>query len=78
MELSDCEIFLNQWILNYVNSNPQAKHHLKAKYPLAEARISIKANPDRPGAFHAMRPWLQLEELSTSLRLVAEIPQQKQ
>jgi type VI secretion system protein ImpC len=34
--------------------------------------------PGKPGAYNAvahLRPWLQFEELTTSLRMVARIPQ---
>ena len=46
--------------------------------PLREARVEVKEIPGRPGAYNAiayLRPWLQLEELTTSMRLVARIPQ---
>jgi type VI secretion system protein ImpC len=77
MEQSDVEAFLNRWILNYINSNPASGQALKARFPLAAAKISVTEVPGKPGAYNAvayLRPWLQLEELSTSLRLVAKIP----
>jgi len=77
MEASDCEAWLNRWILNYVNGNPEAGQDMKAKYPLAEAKIEVREIPGKPGSYNAvawLRPWLQLEELTTSLRMVAKIP----
>ena len=77
METEDVEAWLNRWILQYVNANPKSKQDLKAKYPLAEAKIKVEAVPGKPGAYQAvawLRPWLQLEELTTSMRLVASIP----
>lgn len=77
MEASDCESWLNRWIMNYVNSNPTAGQEMKAKYPLAEARVEVKEVPGKPGTYNAvawLRPWLQMEELSASLRMVASIP----
>ena len=77
VEASDCEAWLNRWINNYVNSNAQAGQEMKAKYPLAEAKISVKEVAGSPGVYNAvawLRPWLQMEELSTSMRLVARIP----
>jgi type VI secretion system protein ImpC len=77
MEAKDVESWLNRWILNYVNTNSDSGSELKAKYPLAEARIEVKEIPGKPGSYNAiawLRPWLQLEELTTSLRLVANIP----
>lgn len=77
MEASDCEAWLNRWILNYVNGNPDVGADMKAKYPLAEAKVTVKEIPGSPGAYNAvawMRPWLQMEELTTSMRMVAKIP----
>jgi len=78
MEASDCEAWLNRWILNYVNGNEAAGQEMKAKYPLAEAKVQVKEIPGKPGSYNAvawMRPWLQMEELTTSMRMVARIPQ---
>jgi type VI secretion system protein ImpC len=78
MEVGDCEEWLNRWIKNYVNGNAAAGQDMKAKYPLAEAKVSVKEVPGSPGSYHAvawMRPWLQMEELTTSMRMVARIPQ---
>jgi type VI secretion system protein ImpC len=78
MEADDCEEWLNRWINNYVNGNPKSGAETKAKYPLAEARVEVKEIPGKPGSYNAvawLRPWLQLEELTTSLRMVARIPQ---
>ena len=77
MEAKDVERWLNQWIAQYTNGNPDASPEMKARYPLAEARIEVKENPGAPGSYSAvayMRPWLQMEELTTSLRMVANIP----
>jgi type VI secretion system protein ImpC len=78
LEAKDCENWLNNWIRNYVNGNPDASADMKAKYPLAEASISVKEVPGAPGSYNAvayLRPWLQMEELTASMRLVARIPQ---
>lgn len=77
LEASDCEAWLNRWVLNYVNGNAAAGQDMKARYPLAEAKIQVKEIPGKPGAYNAiahLRPWLQMEELTTSLRMVARIP----
>ncbi|WP_370981168.1 type VI secretion system contractile sheath large subunit [Agaribacterium sp. ZY112] len=77
MESQDCERWLNKWIQQYTNSNPEASAEMKAKYPLAEARVEVKEIPGQPGAYSAvayLKPWLQMEELTTSMRMVANIP----
>jgi type VI secretion system protein ImpC len=78
MEATDCENWLNRWIMNYVNSNANAGPETKARYPLREAKVEVREIPGKPGSYNAvahLRPWLQLEELTTSLRMVARIPQ---
>lgn len=77
MEAKDCERWLNKWIAQYTNSNPEASAEMKAKYPLAEARVEVKEIPGQPGSYSAvayLKPWLQMEELTTSMRMVANIP----
>jgi type VI secretion system protein ImpC len=78
MEVKDCERWLNSWINNYVIANPQdAGDELKAKCPLADARVEVKEVKGKPGWYEAvawLRPHFQLEALSASMRLVAEVP----
>ena len=41
---------------------------MKAQYPLPEARVTVKEIPGAPGSYNAvayLRPWLQMEELTT-------------
>ena len=77
MEAKDVEAWLNRWIMQYANANQQTNASLKAKYPLSEARVEVQEIPGQPGSYKAvawLRPWLQMEELTTSMRLVADIP----
>jgi type VI secretion system protein ImpC len=78
MEVSDCQRWLNDWISNYVIANPEsAGDELKAKKPLADARVEVREVKGKPGWYEAiawLRPHFQLETLSTSMRLVAEVP----
>ena len=78
LERKDMEDFLKRWIANYVLEDPSPSPEMKARYPLAEARITVEEIPGAPGSYNAvamLRPWLQLEELTTSLRMVAKLPQ---
>jgi type VI secretion system protein ImpC len=77
MEASNVEGWLNRWIQNYVNANENAGQDMKARFPLREARVEVREIPGKPGSYNAiayMRPWLQMEELTTSMRMVANIP----
>jgi type VI secretion system protein ImpC len=77
MEASDCEIWLNRWINKYVNSSAHVGETLKAEYPLRSARVEVRDIPGQPGAYTAvalLQPWMQMEELNASLRMVMHIP----
>ncbi|GAB1584256.1 type VI secretion system contractile sheath large subunit [Phyllobacterium phragmitis] len=77
MEAEDCEAWLNRWISNYVNANEDAGEEARARYPLRDARVTVHEVAGKPGSYNAvawLRPWLQMEELTTSLRMVARIP----
>jgi type VI secretion system protein ImpC len=78
MEVEDCQAWLERWITNYVSADSKPSAEAKARYPLREAKIEVREVPGAPGSYNAvawLRPWLQMEELTTSLRLVARIPQ---
>ena len=67
---------LSSWLNNYVNPSATGNRQ-RARYPLAEAKIVVEEQPGRPGSYAAvayLKPWLQMESLTTSLRMVANIP----
>lgn len=69
--------YLNNWIADYVLLNDSAGQDTKARLPLREARIDVTEVPGKPGAYRAivfLRPHFQLNELTVSMRLVAELP----
>jgi type VI secretion system protein ImpC len=77
MSRVECERFLNGWITNYVTPDDTASASVKASHPLRDARIEVSEVPGKPGVYRAvsfLRPHFQLDELSVSLRLVAELP----
>lgn len=76
-ERKDLEDFLRNWISSYVLDAENATAEQKSMYPLAAAKVSVEPIPGQPGAYNAvamLRPWLQLEKLTASLRMVAELP----
>jgi len=78
MSRTDCERWLNQWIMNYVTPDDTASASVKASHPLRDAKIEVSEVPGKPGVYRAvafLKPHFQLDELSVSLRLVAELPQ---
>ena len=74
----DVQNFLNTWLQQYVLIDDTATQEAKAKCPLREARVDVVEIPGKPGCYRAVafvRPHFQLDELTISLRLVAELPQ---
>ena len=77
MSREEAETFLNRWITRYVTPDDSASPAAKAQRPLREARIDVSEVPGKPGVYRAvafLRPHFQLDELTVSLRLVAELP----
>jgi type VI secretion system protein ImpC len=77
MSREDAWRFLNRWISKYVTQDDKANAAQKAKYPLREANVEVEEIKGKPGCYRAiayLRPHFQLDEISVSLRLVAELP----
>jgi type VI secretion system protein ImpC len=77
MTAENVSTYLNRWIGSYVMGRDNAGQSLKAQYPLREARVDVTETPGKPGSYKAvvfLRPHFQLEELTTSIRLVAQLP----
>jgi type VI secretion system protein ImpC len=71
------EDYLNNWLAQYVLLDDTAPQERKAQFPLREARVEVAEAPGKPGVYKAvafLRPHYQLDELTVSLRLVAELP----
>ena len=77
MTRANIEDYLNTWIAQYILLDDTPPQDVKARYPLREARIEVSDVPGKPGSYRAtvfLKPHFQLEELTTSIRLVAELP----
>jgi len=77
MTKENVQVYLNTWIVGYILAKDDAGQDIKAEYPLRDARIDVTDVPGKPGAYKAtvfLRPHFQLEELTASIRLVAELP----
>ncbi len=79
---SDMERWLNNWIGQYVEGNPDVASDVeKAQKPLAGAEVVVEEDPSNPGYYAAkffLKPHYQLEGLTVSLRLTAKLPSQKE
>jgi len=75
-EREDMELWLNKWINNYT-CDSKADEEMKARYPLAEAKVVVEEIKGNPGFYTSkfyLRPHYQLEGLTVSLRLVSKMP----
>ncbi|MDX8349811.1 type VI secretion system contractile sheath large subunit [Cognatiyoonia sp. IB215446] len=76
LEANDIKTDLQAWIDQYTNAGAMGNAE-RSKTPLAESTIDVIEQPGKPGAYSAvayLRPWLQMEELTTSVRMVTKIP----
>lgn len=74
----EMERWLNDWLADYVSGDPDAPDEIKAKYPMAEARVRVVPHRDKPGHFEAeiyLRPHYQLDGLTAAIKLIAQIPE---
>jgi type VI secretion system protein ImpC len=78
----DMERWLKDWIIQYVDSTPEtSSEEIKARRPLAAADVVIEEVEGNPGYYTSkfyLRPHYQLEGLTVSLRLVSQLPKDKQ
>lgn len=80
-ERDDMQRFLQKWIMQYVDGNPQTStEETKARRPLAAAEVVVEEVEGNPGYYTSkfyLRPHYQLEGLTVSLRLVSKLPSVK-
>lgn len=80
-ERTDMERWLNDWVLNYVDGDPEhSSESTKATKPLAAAEVVVEEVEGNPGYYTSkffLRPHYQLEGLTVSLRLVSKLPSTK-
>jgi type VI secretion system protein ImpC len=80
-EKDQLERWLNGWITRYVDGDPKnSSEEVKARKPLAAAKVTIIPNEENPGYYSAnvyLRPHFQLEGMDIGMSLVASLPETK-
>jgi type VI secretion system protein ImpD/type VI secretion system protein ImpC len=72
----EIEARLQSWLMSYVNTSLSAGPEMRARYPLVNARVSVRERPGRPGAYGCvllLQPHFQLDSVTATFRLVTEI-----
>ncbi|HEY1942565.1 MAG TPA: type VI secretion system contractile sheath large subunit [Roseiarcus sp.] len=81
-EKEQLEKWLNEWITLYVDGDPKnSSEETKARYPLAEAKVTVVADEENPGYYAAnfyLRPHFQLEGMDIGMSLVSKLPAEAQ
>ena len=73
----ECGIRLNNWIREYCVNPNGASDETKARRPLSDASVQVRDVAGKPGWYEAvayLKPHFQMETLTASMRLVAEVP----
>ncbi len=73
----ECGNRLNTWMREYCVNPNGATDETKARRPLSEAAVSVREVAGKPGWYEAvayLKPHFQMETLTASMRLVAEVP----
>jgi type VI secretion system ImpC/EvpB family protein len=72
----ECERILQDWLLEYTSANEDAGSEMQASRPLREAKVEVREMPGRPGSYRCvihLRPHFQLDQMSSSVKLVTEL-----
>ena len=76
IEAEECERYLHDWLQGYVTPDADASPETKARCPLRQGDVRVRQHPEKPGSYMCvvhLWPHFQLDELSTSIRLTAEL-----
>jgi type VI secretion system protein ImpC len=80
-EKEQLEKWLNEWITLYVDGDPKnSSEEVKARFPLAAAKVTVVADEENPGYYKAnfyLRPHFQLEGMDIGMSLVSKLPAEK-
>lgn len=72
----ECERYLQDWLISYSIDSADADSETMAKSPLREGRVRVRELPGKPGNFACevhLRPHFQLDQLTSSVRLLTEL-----
>ena len=67
---------LHEWLQSYVNPNLSSSGDMRARHPLAAARVTVREKPGQPSSFGCtvmLQPHFQLDDVSATFRLVTDI-----
>lgn len=78
-EMSELQMFLHNWIYEYVTPDDKARAETKASRPLRSAEVLLREDPAQPGRYlvtFKLWPHYQLDDLVASIRMKTTIEPQ--
>ena len=72
----ECEARLQRWLNDFTASGEDLDFETKARFPLQEGRISVRAVAGSPGQYDctvALKPHFQLDQVISEFQLVTTI-----
>lgn len=72
----ELERFLREWLQRFCVSGEDVSRELQARFPLKQADVEIREVPGKPGTFSSvirLLPHFQLDQMTSSIRLVTEV-----
>jgi len=77
---NECENYLHKWLLSYCTASSTGSEEHLAKYPLSEAKVEVREVPGKPGVYACvthLKPHMQLDQMTSSVKLVTELAEAK-
>ena len=75
-DAADIEQRLHAWLQGYVNPSMSAPSDVRARFPLATARVSVREKIGKPGTFTCtvhLQPHFQLDGVSATFRMITDL-----
>lgn len=72
-DADEIERRLRKWLSGYTNANQAAASDSRARHPLVSSSVQVQELPGKPGSFGCvihLQPYYQLDDVSTTFRLV--------
>ncbi len=72
----ECEAQLQKWLHGYTMASEGASDELRARFPLRDASVSVRARVGEPGRYYSvirLQPHFQMDQLVTGMRLITEL-----
>ena len=81
IDASELQEFLSQWLINYVNRDPDASPRMRAEKPLLDGAVQVRSKPGRPGEYDCiiqLEPYHSFDEIRASLTLDTKLVNRNQ